>query len=94
MAGVDALASPSAQSDDSTPPTATSTLSERSHSERLSKRLGQDRALEGIANVIQSAPDGPRILAGDFNEPILIRLNGEIITSGQQIAADGSVRLG
>jgi endonuclease/exonuclease/phosphatase family metal-dependent hydrolase len=50
--------------------------------------------LEGIACVIRSAPDGLRILAGDFNEPMLIRPNGEIITSGQQIAIDGSVRLG
>ena len=49
--------------------------------------------LEGIANVIQDAPDDPRILAGDFNEPIEILPNGEIITSGK-IAADGSVRRG
>lgn len=51
-------------------------------------------SLEALASALESSDDGPRVLAGDFNEPQAILRNGDVVTFGQRIAADGSVRLG
>jgi len=51
-------------------------------------------SLEALADVLESGDDIARILAGDFNEPQTILPNGQLVTFGQLIYPDGSIRLG
>jgi len=51
-------------------------------------------SLEAVADVLESGDDVARVLAGDFNEPQSILPNGRIVTFGQRIYPDGSIRLG
>jgi endonuclease/exonuclease/phosphatase family metal-dependent hydrolase len=46
---------------------------------------------EGLADYLRNAPDAPRILAGDFNEPRAIRPNGQIVTFGQKVMRNGRI---
>jgi endonuclease/exonuclease/phosphatase family metal-dependent hydrolase len=51
-------------------------------------------SLEALADALESSDDVARVLAGDFNEPQAIRPDGTVVTFGQRIDSDGSVRLG
>lgn len=51
------------------------------------------RTLEGIYRRLARNTRRPRVLCGDFNAPQEERLNGEIVTWGQDITSDGRVVL-
>jgi len=51
-------------------------------------------SLEALADALESGDDIARLLAGDFNEPRSILPNGQVVTFGQLIDPDGSIRLG
>lgn len=46
---------------------------------------------EALAYALQNAPDQPRILGGDFNEPREVMPSGHMITFGQSVHADGTI---
>lgn len=45
---------------------------------------------EALASALNSAPDMPRILGGDFNEPRHVNADGSVITFGSEQIDDGS----
>lgn len=51
-------------------------------------------SLEALADALDGADHGARVLGGDFNEPQTILPNGQLVTWGQRLDADGSTRLG
>jgi len=49
------------------------------------------KTFEALADALRNAPDMPRVLGGDFNEPREVRPNGQIVTFGERVGVDGSV---
>ena len=46
---------------------------------------------EALATYLANAPDQPRILGGDFNEPREVRPTGQMVTWGQKVCTDGTL---
>ncbi len=46
-----------------------------------------------LSATLRRAPDSPRILTGDFNEPKRFRQSGQIVPFGQKIYADGGTSI-
>lgn len=45
---------------------------------------------ESLASYLNAAPDAPRVVAGDFNEPRDVLPTGEVVTFGQRPRKDGT----
>lgn len=50
--------------------------------------------IEAVADAVESGDDVARVLAGDFKEPQKILPGGQLVTFGQRVFPDGSIRLG
>jgi endonuclease/exonuclease/phosphatase family metal-dependent hydrolase len=51
-------------------------------------------SIEAVADAVESGDNVARVLAGDFREPQMILPGGRLVTFGQRIYPDGSIRLG